>query len=138
MLSSATLSLNVHIILFYRFSGHSPSYVVCVCNHYRRTNQNRRSMMGLVSHLSCISDAVYSYFVSFSLVCLNWCHSTNYISLVNLTIMGLDPGPLVNLLVVLVTQALEILFRLGLNHLATLFRWLCLYQEELSPKLVDS
>ena len=29
-------------------------------------------------------------------------------------------------------------FQLELNHLVTLFRWLCSYQEELSPKVVNS
>ena len=31
-----------------------------------------------------------------------------------------------------------VLFRLELIQLVTFFRWLCFYQEELSPMLVDS
>ena len=50
--------------------------------------------MGLTNHLSCLSDAFSSYRVSFSLIYL--------IFSTNLTMMGLDPGPLVRLLVVLV------------------------------------
>ena len=55
MLSSATFSLNVRIILSDLFFGGYYSYIVCVCNHYCRTNQNR-STMSLTIHLSCLSD----------------------------------------------------------------------------------
>ena len=63
-------------------------------------NQNRRSMMGLTSHLSCVYDDFSSYRVSFSLM-------------TSLTMMGLGTGhlvralfnyPLKNLLVVSVAQ----------------------------------
>ena len=43
-------------------------YFACVCNHCHWTSQNRRSKMGLTSHLSCFHDAFYSYRVSFSLM----------------------------------------------------------------------
>ena len=39
-------------------------------------NQNRRSVMGLTIHLSCVYNAFSSCRVSFSLIYLNWCHST--------------------------------------------------------------
>ena len=67
--------------------------MVCICNHYSRTNQNLRSVMVLTSHISCIPDDFSSYRVSFSLIYLNWCPLTNQIYLMNLKIMGLDPGP---------------------------------------------
>ena len=55
--------------------------------------------MGLTSPLSYLSDAFSFYRISFYLICLNWCHSTNYISwTLSLTIMGLDTVPLVQLL----------------------------------------
>ena len=65
MLLSATLPLNVRIILPDHFSNHSSSYIVCVCYHYCRTNQNTRSMMGLTSHLFCLSINFYYYHVAF-------------------------------------------------------------------------
>ena len=154
MLLSAALSFNLRIILSSSFSVCSSSLVVCVCNHYRRTNQNCHSIMGMASHLSCLSHAFSSYRFSFSLIYLNWCHSMNYISSVSLTMMGLDSGPLVrslfhfplvnplvvlvNFLLVSVAYALDILFRLESNHLVTFLCWSCLYQEESSPKLVHS
>ena len=127
------------------FPDPSSSFVVCVCNHYRRRTHNHCLMIDLFSHLSCLTKAFSSYCVSFSFVYLNWYHSTNQISLLNLKIMGMDPGPLVNLLVVLVNllivsvaQALAIFFQLELNHLVTLFRWYWSYQEEPNPKVVNS
>ena len=44
MLLSATLQLNVRIILSDPFSDLSSFYVACVCNHCCRTNQNRLTM----------------------------------------------------------------------------------------------
>ena len=85
MMPSATLLLNVRIILLDHFSDRFPSYVVCVCNHYCRTNQNCRSMMGLTNHISCVYDAFSSYTISFSLV-------------MSLTTMGLSSGHLVRAL----------------------------------------
>ena len=81
-LSSATLPLNVRIIWLDPFYDGSSFYVACVCNHYHRTNQNFRSMMGLTSHISCVYDTFSSYHVSFSLT-------------TSLTMMGLSPGHLV-------------------------------------------
>ena len=49
------------------------------------TNQNRRSMMGLTSHLSCVYDAFFSYRVSFYLM-------------TSLIMMGLEPVHLVRAL----------------------------------------
>ena len=77
MPSSETFPLNVRIILSDHFSDCSSSYVVCICNHYRRKNQNRLLIMGLTSHISCISDAFSSYRVSFSLICWICYHSKN-------------------------------------------------------------
>ena len=62
-LSSGTLPLNVRIIWSDLFSDCSSFYVVYICNNYRRMNQNRRLMMGLTNHLSCISVAFSSYHV---------------------------------------------------------------------------
>ena len=56
MLPSATLLLNVRIFFSDVFTDRFSSYVTCVCNHCRQTNQNRRLMIGLTSHLSCTSD----------------------------------------------------------------------------------
>ena len=67
------------------FSGLSSSYVDCVCKHYLQPNQNRRSVMGLTSHLSCVYDAFSSYRVSFYLM-------------MSLTMLGLVPGHLVHAL----------------------------------------
>ena len=64
MLSSATFPLNVCIILSDPFSDRSSSYVICVFNHCRRMNQDR-STMGLMSSLSCLFSAFYSYGVLF-------------------------------------------------------------------------
>ena len=54
MLSSETFPLNVRIILSDYFSDGS-SYFLCVCNHYRRMNQNRLTII-LTSTVSCLSD----------------------------------------------------------------------------------
>ena len=52
--------------------------------------------MGQTSHISCISDAFFSYRVYFYLIYQKFYHSTNYISLMMIMkMMGLDPGPLV-------------------------------------------
>ena len=67
------------------FSGHVSSYVACVCNHCCWTNQNRRSMIVLRSHISCGYEAFYSYRISFSLI-------------TSLKMMGLGPGHLVQYL----------------------------------------
>ena len=81
-------------------SNRFPSYVACVCNHCSWMNQNRRLMMDLMSHLSCVYNAFSSYRVYFSLI-------------TSLTMMGLGPGnmvrtlfhfPLKNPLVVSVAQ----------------------------------
>ena len=67
--------------------------------------------------------------------------------MMSLTMMGLDRGPLVRalfhfaleiLLVISVAYDLEFLFRLESSQLVTFLRWSCSYQEELSPKLIDS
>ena len=81
-LSSTTFPLNVRIILSDTFYDRSSSYVACVCNHCCRTNQNRRLMMGLTSHLSCVYNTFSYYRVSFSLM-------------TSLTMMGMGPGHLV-------------------------------------------
>ena len=47
------------------FSDVSSFSIACVCNHCHWTSQNRRSMMGLTSHISCVYDAFSSYCVSF-------------------------------------------------------------------------
>ena len=65
-LLSATLPLNVRIILSDPLFDGSSFYVACVCNHCHQTNQNRRSMIGLTSHISCVYDAFSSYRISFS------------------------------------------------------------------------
>ena len=68
--------------------------------------------------------------------------------------MGLDPGPLVrvilhtalvhlvvalaNPLVMFVAYPLEFFFQLELSQLVTFLRWSRLYQEESSSKVVDS
>ena len=85
ILSSATFLLNVRIILPGPFSYGYSFYVVCVCNHYCRTNHNCRSMMGLMSLISCLSDTFSSYCVYFSLIMI-------------LTVMVLVPGHLVRAL----------------------------------------
>ena len=85
MLSSATLTLNMRIILSDPFPDLYSYYLICVCNHCRWTNKNRCSVMGMTSHLSWISDAFSSYRVSFSLM-------------MSLTIMGLGQGRLVRAL----------------------------------------
>ena len=113
MLSSATFPLNVRIILSDPFSDGSSFYVACVCIHCRWTDHNC-STMSLTSPVYCLSDAFSSYRVSFYLIYWNWHHLKNYIcSMMSLTIMDLDPGPLLralfhfaldNLLVVLVNQ----------------------------------
>ena len=55
--------------------------------------------MSLTSHISCLSDPFSSYRAHFSLIYWNCYHSTNYISsLMSLTMMGLDLGPLVRAL----------------------------------------
>ena len=119
MLSSETLLLNVHIILWGPFSGCSSSYVVCVYNHYCRMNQNCCLTMDMTSHLSCLSDDFYFCRVSFSLV-------------MSLIMMGLGPGHLVRALlhfaltiplVVSVVLALAFLFRLESSQLVTFFCW---------------
>ena len=151
MLLSEFLPLNVRIILSDTFSDRSPSYIVLAWNHYRRTNHNRRLMMGLTS-TSCISDTFFP--ITFSLFYLIWCHLTNYISITNLTIMGLNLGPLlfwlynfplenpfvvlVYLLVVSVAYDFAPFFWLESNFLLTLVCWSCSYHEELSTKVVNS
>ena len=65
ILFSATLPLNVRIILLDPFFGRYSSYAICICNHYCRTNQNCCSVMGLTSHFSCLFGAFSSYSVSF-------------------------------------------------------------------------
>ena len=60
-LLSATFQLNVRIIWLDPFYDWSFYYVICICNHCLWTNWNGRSMMGLTSHLSCISDAFSSF-----------------------------------------------------------------------------
>ena len=68
--------------------------------------------------------------------------------------MGLDPSPLVrtllhfalvnpllvldNPLVMFVAWALALFLQLESSQLATLFHWSCFYQDESSPKVVDS
>ena len=86
-LLSATLPLNVRILLSDPFSDGSSFYIACVCNHCHRTNQNCRSMMGPTSHLSCVCDAFSSYCVSFSLM-------------TSLTMMVLGPSHLVRALII--------------------------------------
>ena len=74
--------------------------------------------------------------------------------MMSLTLMGLTPGPLVRalflfalknplvvfttLLVVFVAWGVLFLSQQESSQLLALFRWLCLYQKELSPKTVDS
>ena len=58
MLLSATFTFNVRIILSDPFTDCSTPYVACVCNHYCRTNQSRRSRMVLTSRISCVSNIV--------------------------------------------------------------------------------
>ena len=84
-LSSATLLLNVHIFWSDPFPYRFPSYIVWVCNHYRRAFYYRRLTMGLKIHISCISDPFSSYHVSFS-------------SKMSLTMMDLGPGHMVRAL----------------------------------------
>ena len=84
-LPSAAFPLNVRIIWSDTFSNCFSSYVACVCNNCRRTNQNRRLTMGLMSHLSCVYYNFSSYHVSFSLM-------------TSLTMIGLGPGHLVRAL----------------------------------------
>ena len=67
-LLSETLPLNVRIILSGIFYDCFCFYVVCVCNHYCRMNQNHCSMIDLTIHISCVCDDFSSYLVSFSLV----------------------------------------------------------------------
>ena len=103
MLSSESLPLNARIIWSDPISGRFPSYVACVCNHCRRTNQNRCSMMGMTINISCVYNAFSAYRVYFSLM-------------TSLTIMVLGPVhllralfhfPLAILLVVSVAQDLK-------------------------------
>ena len=68
MLLSADFPLNVRIIWSDPFPNGSYFYVACVCNHCHWTNYNCCSMMGLMSHLSCVYDAFSFYGVSFSLM----------------------------------------------------------------------
>ena len=75
----------MRIILSDPLSDRFSSYVVCVCNHCRRTNQNRRSMMGLTSNISCVYDAFSSYRISFY-------------SAMSLTMTSLGSGHLVHVL----------------------------------------
>ena len=72
--------------------------------------------------------------------------------MMNLTILGLDPGPLVhalfhfalenplavmvNPLVLSVAYALFFLFQLESSQLVTFLRWLCLYKEEPFGKMI--
>ena len=67
-LLSATFPSNLHIIWLDPFSDWSYFYVACVCNHRHWTNQNRRSMMRLMSHLSCDYEIFSSFWLSFSLM----------------------------------------------------------------------
>ena len=98
MLSSETLPLNMHIILSDPFSYCFSSYVVCVYNHCFRTNQNF-SEMSLTSPVSSLYDDFSSYRVSFYLIYLNLCHLTNHVSsAMSITTLGLDPGPLVSVI----------------------------------------
>ena len=68
MLLSASLPLKLRIIWLDSFSGVSSFCIICVCNHWRRKNQNRCSKIGLMSHLSDAYDAFSSYWVSSSLI----------------------------------------------------------------------
>ena len=84
-MSSATLTLNVCIVLSDPFSGGSSFYIVYVCNHCHWTNQNCCSMMGLTSHLSFVYNTFSSYTVFIPMMMI-------------LTIMVLGPGHLVRAL----------------------------------------
>ena len=85
MMSSETLPLNVRIILSDPFSGCSSFYVACIYNLSDWTSQNRCSMMGLASHISCVYDTFSSYHISFS-------------SMTSLTMMVMGTGNLVHAL----------------------------------------
>ena len=63
-LSSATLPLNVGIILLSPFSDVSLFYFACVCSYCLWTNQIRLTM-SLTRPVSCVSDAFSSYRFSF-------------------------------------------------------------------------
>ena len=93
---SANFLLNMRIFLSYPFPDRFTSYIVCVCNHYRRTNHNCRSMMGLTNHLSWVYDILSSYHVFFSLM-------------TSLKMMGLGLAHMVR----------------GFFHFALKFRWSC-------------
>ena len=111
--------------------------------------------MSLMSPVSCVSDAFYLYRVYFFWIYCNFYHSTNHIlSMIILTMMGMDPGPLVRafslfalmnplvvltiMLVVSVAWGLEFLSRKESSQLVTVFRWSYLHQKESIPKAVDS
>ena len=87
MLSSETFQLNVGILWSDPFSDRFSSYVFCVCNYCRRTDQNRCLMMGLTSHLSCIYNAFllyclsYSSIMSLTMMCLGMCHILRALSI---------------------------------------------------------
>ena len=132
------------------FSNGSSSYIVCVCNHYCRTNQNHSTVI-LMSPVSCVSKAFSSYHV-FLFIYYNWYHLINqFRSMMSLTMMGLTPGPLVralflfalinpsvvltiplvvlvNPLVVFLACVMVHLYRQESSQLVALFRWLYLYQ----------
>ena len=102
-MSSATLPLNVRIILSDPFPDRFSSCVVCVCNHCCGTNQNFRLMIGLTSTLFCAYDSFVSYRFYFSLM-----KSLKMMDLgLGYLVHAILNSPLVILLVVSVAQDLK-------------------------------
>ena len=102
--------------------------------------------MSLMHPVSCVSDSFSLYRIYFCLIDWNWYHSMNPICLmISLTMMGLDPGLLVrvllrftlmnllvvleNLLVMSVLWVWEFLSQHKLSQLMTFFCWMCSYQK---------
>ena len=87
MLSSATLTLNLRIILFYSFSDVSSFCTACVYNDCHQKNQSRHSKMVLTSNIADAYNTFSSSWFSFS---FSLSPMTMY--LMNLTMKVLGPG----------------------------------------------
>ena len=68
MLLSAIFPSKLRLVLSDPFSNDSSFCVVCVCKYCHWKNQNRRSKMGLTSHLSDDYNTSSFYCVSSSLI----------------------------------------------------------------------